>query len=115
MKQHDWNGFTVTLTIDEDGDWKASFVELPHICAFADETDAALEELQDAWNGVKESYLKRGEQIPVAPANKNYSGQFNVRVDRRLHRDLALEAAQAGVSLNALVSQKLANPYEHRA
>ncbi len=44
----------------------------------------------------------------MAPSRKEYSGQFNVRLDRRLHRALAIEAAQAGLSLNALVSQKLA-------
>ena len=36
------------------------------------------------------------------------SGRFNVRVDRRVHRALAIEAARAHVSLNALVAQKLA-------
>ncbi len=48
-----------------------------------------------------------GTPIPVAPAKKEYSGQFNVRIDKRLHRALAMEAAQAGITLNALVAQKL--------
>ena len=61
-----------------------------------------------AWEGVKASYTQQGEPIPVAPSRKEYSGQFNVRLDRRLHQALAIEAAQAGLSLNALVSQKLA-------
>jgi len=47
------------------------------------------------------------EEIPTAPSRKEYSGQFNVRIDRRDHRALAIEAAQAGLSLNALVAQKL--------
>jgi predicted HicB family RNase H-like nuclease len=46
----------------------------------------------------------------VAPTRKEYSGRFNVRIDRRIHRALTVEAAQAGVSLNALVAQKLRNP-----
>ena len=41
------------------------------------------------------------------PAN-DVRGQFNVSLVQRLHRVLAIEAAQAGLSLNALVSQKLA-------
>ncbi|MDF1653733.1 MAG: toxin-antitoxin system HicB family antitoxin [Coxiellaceae bacterium] len=44
---------------------------------------------------------------PLAPSKKQYSGQFNVRIDKRVHRLLALEAAQVGLSLNALVAQKL--------
>ena len=57
---------------------------------------------------IDKSYQKHGEPVPVAPSRKEYSGQFNVRIDRRLHRALAIEAAKAGVSLNAIVSQKLA-------
>ena len=102
-----FDGFTVNLFQDEEGDWLAHFVELPNVSAFADSPGSALEELEIAWEGVKESYRKHGEQIPVALARKEYSGQFNVRIDKRLHRQLAMEAAQAGISLNALVAQKL--------
>ncbi|MBA3493244.1 MAG: type II toxin-antitoxin system HicB family antitoxin, partial [Gammaproteobacteria bacterium] len=31
-----FDGFTVNLYLDEDGDWLAHFVELPNISAFAD-------------------------------------------------------------------------------
>ncbi len=61
----------------------------------------------------KESYCKHGEAVPVVPARREYSGQFNVRIDKRLHRALAIEAARAGVSLNALVAQKLAKSIKH--
>ncbi|MGI4813325.1 MAG: toxin-antitoxin system HicB family antitoxin [Janthinobacterium lividum] len=42
------------------------------------------------------------------PARREYSGPFNMRIDRRVHRALAIEAAQAGVSLNALGQARLA-------
>lgn len=106
---HDaFDGFTVSLARDEDGDWLAHFVEQPQVSAFADTPERALLELRTAWEGVKQSYRKHGEALPVAPSQKHYSGQFNVRIDKRLHRALALEAEHAGVSLNALVAQKLA-------
>ena len=108
MKKDAFDGFTVNITLDEDGDWLAHLVELPNVSAFADTPQKAVDELRAAWKGVKESYRKHGEPVPVAPARKNYSGQFNVRLDKRIHRALAVEAAQSGVSLNALVSQKLA-------
>jgi len=104
----DFDGFTVNITFDEDGDWLAHLVELPSVSAFSDSPEKAVDELRIAWEGVKESFRKHGEPIPVAPRKKNYSGQFNVRLDKRLHRALAVEAAQAGVSLNALVALKLA-------
>ena len=109
MKRFDpFDGYTINVFLDDDGEYLAHFVELPNISAFGESPEDALRELQTAWEGVEESYQKHGEPVPVAPTRKEYSGQFNVRIDRRVHRALAIEAAKAGVSLNAIVSQKLA-------
>ena len=111
--EHDrFDGFTVNLYLDEEDDWLAHFVELPNISAFANTPEQALAELDSAWRLVKRSYTEDGEPVPVAPSRKNYSGQFNVRIDKRVHRALAEEAARAGLSLNALVAQKLAQGVE---
>lgn len=48
-----------------------------------------------------------GEPVPEPLAAKKYSGRFMVRVPLELHRQLALEAAESGVSLNRLASDKL--------
>ncbi len=77
-----FDGFSVIFYLDEDGDWLASFSEMPNISAFADTPDNALAELETAWEGVKESCRKAGEEIPVALSQKKYSGQFSVRVDK---------------------------------
>jgi predicted HicB family RNase H-like nuclease len=103
-----FDGYSVNLFLDEDGEWLAHFVEMPNISAFGDSPEAALNELETAWKATKESYSKHGDPVPVAPSKKQYSGQFNVRIDKRVHRDLAVEASRAGISLNALVAQKLA-------
>jgi len=102
-----FDGYTVEIFLDEDGDWLARLEELPNISAFANSPEQAIAELETAWKLTKESYLAHGEAIPIAPARRQYSGQFNVRVDKRVHRALAIEAARAGISLNALVSKKL--------
>ncbi|OJW50375.1 MAG: DNA repair protein [Alphaproteobacteria bacterium 41-28] len=103
----DFDGFSIELSKEEDGDWLALFEELPNVSAFGESPESALHELHEAWEGIKESYLKHNEPVPVAPSKKDYSGQFNVRIDKRIHRALAIEAAQAGISLNTLVAQKL--------
>lgn len=108
-----FDGFSIYLAEDEDGDFLAHFIELPNVSAFASSPEGALHELKLAWEGIKESYHKHNEPIPVAPAKKEYSGQFNVRIDKRVHKELAIEAAQVGLSLNALVSQKLAVSIRH--
>jgi predicted HicB family RNase H-like nuclease len=105
----EFDGYTVNLHQDEDGDWLAHFEELPNISAFSDSPEKALRELAMAWEGAKESYRKNNRSIPEAPSKKQYSGTFNVRIDKRVHRALAVEAAKAGISLNALVAQKLAS------
>ena len=50
-----FDGFSVNLFQDEDGDWLAHLVEMPGISAFADTPAAALTELAVAWEAAKES------------------------------------------------------------
>jgi predicted HicB family RNase H-like nuclease len=47
------------------------------------------------------------ETVPEPIALRHYSGKFTVRIPPELHRRLALEAAESGISLNRLVSAKL--------
>jgi len=102
-----FDGYSVNLFLDEDGDWLAHFLEMPGISAFGDTPEAALAELEKAWRLAKKSYEENSESIPVAPSCREYSGQFNVRIGRKVHRSLAVQAAREGVSLNALVSRLL--------
>lgn len=102
-----FDGFSIHLLQDNDGDFTAHFVELPNASACGSTAEEALAELKEAWEAMKESYRKHNEAIPVAPGRKEYSGQFNVRIDKRDHKALAIEAAKVGLSLNALVAQKL--------
>ena len=107
-KNHDdFDGFTVNLFFDEDGDYLAHFVEMPNVSAFSDTPEGALRELTVAWKCVKESYEEDQESIPKAPSRDGYEGPVNVPVDAQLYHALANEAAKAGISLYALVAQKL--------
>ena len=103
-----FDGYAVELFLDEDNDWLAHLVELPGISAFGPTPEKALKELDLAWAAAKESYAARGVEIPAAPTRRQYHGVFQVRIDRRVRRALAIEAERAGVSLNALVAEKLA-------
>lgn len=103
----DFDGFSLQIITESEGDYIAHFVELPTVSACGSTAEEALAELKIAWEAMKVSYRKHGDEIPVAPTRKEYSGQFNVRIDRRIHRALAVEAARAGISLNALIAQRL--------
>ena len=49
-----------------------------------------------------------GEAPPDPIATRTYSGRFLVRVPPETHRALAIQAAEQGVSMNRLVSARLA-------
>ena len=47
------------------------------------------------------------EVIPEPIACRRYSGKFMVRVPHDVHRNLAIRAAESGISLDRIVSSKL--------
>jgi hypothetical protein len=46
IDRYDFNGFTINLYLDEQGDWLAHLQELPNISVFGDTPQAAIEELK---------------------------------------------------------------------
>lgn len=62
--------------------------------------------LRKAFQEAVDDYLIVCEELGKKP-EKSFKGVFNVRIDKQLHRELAIEAEHAGMSLNALIAQKL--------
>ena len=48
-----------------------------------------------------------GEPTPKALSNKKYSGKFSIRIPPEVHRNLSIQAAEEGISLNRLIGAKL--------
>ena len=48
LNNYNFNGFTINLYIDEQGDWLAHFQEIPNISAFGDTPEEAFEATQKA-------------------------------------------------------------------
>lgn len=107
MKKKQLDGFSINIFPEKDY-WLAHLVELPNVSASGDTLEETIYELGVAWNMVKEWYIENGEPIPTPLSERKYNGQFNVRIDKRVHKALAEEALREGVKLNTLVSQKLA-------
>ena len=93
----------------EDGEYVATIVEFPSLSWLHADQGQALQGVVDLVDEVVADMEAAGEPIPEAIADRRYSGKFNVRVPESLHRELALAAAQEGVSLNRLVSDRLAH------
>lgn len=110
MNKDDFDGFMINVFFDEDGDYLAHLVELPNVSAFGATPSEALAELKTAWELMKECYQTDGEPLPQPPSRKDYEGPLNVPIDAQLYHALADEAAKSGMSLYALVAQKLTKP-----
>ena len=81
--------------------------EFPSLSWLAASPEAALRGIRTVVAEVVEDMQANGEAIPEALASRHFSGKFMVRVPPEVHRQLAVEAAEAGVSLNRLASAKL--------
>lgn len=57
---------------------------------------------------VVEDMVENGEDVPKPLAAKKFSGKFQVRIPPTQHWALAIQAAEQCVSLNRLISSKLA-------
>ena len=106
MLKNDHYTYRVTWS-EEDGEYIGLCAEFPSLSWLASDPEAALQGIRQVVADVVADLHASGESVPEPLAAKKYSGRFMVRVPPELHRQLALEAAESGVSLNRLVSDKL--------
>ncbi|MCP4655268.1 MAG: type II toxin-antitoxin system HicB family antitoxin [bacterium] len=100
--------YTYRVTWSEDDREHVGLcVEFPSLSWLAVSPEAALKGIRKVVAEVLTDMEANGETLPAPLAAKSYSGKFMVRVPPETHRHLAMEAAEAGVSLNRLVSAKL--------
>lgn len=93
---------------DEDGEFVGHCAELPGLSWLAPTRDEALQGIVAAAREAVEILAEDGEAAPAPLSTRQYSGVFKVRVPPEVHRSLVLEAAEQNVSLNRLVTVKLA-------
>jgi len=98
--------FRVTW-LPEDGEHVGLCAEFPSLSWLAGTPESALDGIRKLVAEVVTDMRVSGEPIPVPFAEKHYSGEFRVRIPPEVHRALAIQAAEQGVSLNRLASAKL--------
>jgi predicted HicB family RNase H-like nuclease len=92
----------------EDGEHVGLCAEFPSLSWLADTPESALAGIRSTVAEVVEDMRSQGEDIPMPIAERNYSGEFKVRIPPDQHRRLVIQASEQGISLNRLVSSKLA-------
>ena len=93
---------------DKDDEYLGLCAEFPSLSWLAGTPEAALKGIRRVVaEGIKIMEAD-GDSIPEPLSNKKYSGKFSVRIPPEVHRNLSIQAAEEGVSLNRLISARLA-------
>lgn len=91
----------------EDGEFVASVAEFPSLSWLAPSQVQALEGLEALLVDVIVDMQLEGEDVPEPISERSYSGKFNLRLGEKLHREVALRAAEENLSINQWVVRKL--------
>ena len=113
MKVEDYMKLPYTKVIQEINDESGHYfygqiLELDGCQSNGDTMEELMESLNEAMEGYIEVKLEKGLPIPEPEIVDDYSGKFNLRIPKSLHRRLAIEAEVEGVSLNQYAMYKLA-------
>jgi predicted RNase H-like HicB family nuclease len=109
MMMPDATHYTYRVTWSaEDGEHVATVAEFPSLSWLAPTPVEALAGLADVVRDVLADLAASGDPVPQPLSERSYSGRFVVRVPAEVHRRLVCEAAEQHVSLNRLVSDRLA-------
>ena len=96
--------YTYRITWSEDDqEFVGLCAEFPSLSWLDEDRNKAFKGIIKMVNEIVEDMKTTGEIPPEPIAQKQYSGKFQVRIPKDLHRDLAIRAAEEGVSLNRFV------------
>lgn len=112
MKANRQDQYTYRVTWSEkDGEHVGLCAEFPGLSWLAKTPEAALRGIRRTVTDVVADMEAEGEPVPEPVATRKFSGKILVRIPPQVHRDLVLEACEEHVSLNRLVSARLAYPH----
>ena len=97
------------LWSEEDQEYVGLCAEFPSLSWLESTQEKALKGIRKLVVECIADLEVNGEDVPQAISTKQYSGKFMVRVPPEVHRQLALQAAESGVSLNRVASSKLSH------
>ncbi len=92
---------------EEDGEHVGLCAEFPSLSWLAPSQAEALNGITKLVAGVLKDMKETKEKPPEPLSLRQFKGSIALRVPPEHHRELAMEAAEQGVSLNRLISKKL--------
>lgn len=92
---------------DEDEGYVATVAEFPGLSHIADHQQDALNGLVGLVGDVLSDMAEAEEQPPVPLGRRQFSGKYPLRMTPEQHRRVAIEAAEAHVSINQLLVSRI--------
>lgn len=100
--------YKIIIKPSVEGGYVAFIPELEGCITQAETLHELAEMIEDAKLCWLESALEDGVVIPEPTDDEEYSGKFNLRIPKSLHKDLATKAKDENVSLNQMATYLLA-------
>jgi predicted HicB family RNase H-like nuclease len=92
----------------EDNAHVASCLEFPSLAAHGGTAGKALAEIEKVVAETVKWLTEAGEPIPEQLGLKRYKGNLTLRVPEEVHKKLAIQSAENGVSINQYILAKIA-------
>lgn len=92
---------------DEDDEFVAVCLEFPSMSGLAKTQEQALVEVKLAVEGALEWIFEEGGKAPEPISTQKFKGNLSLRTTPEKHRELAMRAAESGVSINQYILSKL--------
>jgi predicted HicB family RNase H-like nuclease len=92
---------------EDDNEYVGLCAEFPSLSWLDGTPEKALKGVRKLVADVLLDMGQNDEPIPEPVASKHFSEKFMVRVPPEVHRKLAIQAAESGVSINRIASSKL--------
>jgi predicted HicB family RNase H-like nuclease len=100
--------YTYRVTWSEDDSEHVGLcAEFPSLSWLSATPEGALKGIRKLVSEIVADMEANDETIPQPIACRQYSGKFMVRIPPEVHRNLAIRAAESGISINRVVSSKL--------
>lgn len=103
----------VVLYPAKEGGYAIEIPELPGCISQGQTLEEAYKMIQDAKKGWLELAMEDGIEIPEPTGKEEYSGKFNIRMPKSLHRTLVEKANEENISLNQYINYQLARSVGH--
>ena len=85
---------------NDEGGFVVSFPELPGCLTTGETIEEAIRNAEDAKRAWLTAAIEEGITINEPQELEQYSGQFKLRIPKSLHRQIAQQAKNEGISMN---------------